>query len=335
MMLVGESTHPTAPDDDDRVSSRGARARVMPNRRGPYAIWPLFGLSMLLAAGCGTSDAASAGSAGTPITKRQAVAYARAVNLRAGDIHGLRATGASHTAKGPLGTQAETCGITAPAGTVVGISSQTFQRVGAHTNASRSYSQTVFSVVYVMQSAAQASRAIAAVDAAANSLTVVTCLKHDVEDTRVEGEHQAGAAVAKPAGEPPIFSHVEVSALRSPVGAVQADGLQIKAHSAIEVPGAKGPFNFYTDWLGYAVGPGVTMLVDAATPRPFPAATERRLLSLLYRRAKAYAACRSHGPGLKCAFYQPATFGGSTHTSISLLSGGKVRDGPPSIPRPR
>jgi hypothetical protein len=247
----------------------------------------LFILVVLVAGGV-TIAAAGSGSASTSITKAQAVAFAQAVNLRAGDVRGLIVSGASHVAKGPLGGQGETCGIAAPVGTVAGMSSRTFERLGEHTSVSRIYSQGVASVVYVMQSTAQASGEIAAVDAGANNPAIVGCLKHGFESVRFEGEHEAGAGVGKPTGGPPIFSHVEVSAPHSPAGAVQADGLEIKAHSAIKVRGTKGPFNFYEDWLGYAVGPAVIMLVDTGTPHPFPAATERRLLALLYGRAEAH-----------------------------------------------
>jgi hypothetical protein len=246
---------------------------------------------MLLATSCGKSEVTSAGNADTPITKSQAMAYARAVNLRASDVPGLVVTGASDTAKGPLGNQAETCGIAAHAGTGAGITSQTFQRFGAHTNSSKIYTQTVLSTVYVMQNAAQAARETAAIGAAANNPAVVTCVKHAFANARPEDEeeeHHAGPTVGNPTTEPPIFSHVEVSALRSDDLVVQAMGLQIKAHSAIEAPGRNGPSNIYVHWLGYAVGPAVITLVDVGNPRPFPTAIEQRLLLLLYRRAKTH-----------------------------------------------
>jgi hypothetical protein len=143
----------------------------------------------------------------------------------------------------------------------------------------------------VMQNAAQAARETAVIGAAADNPSVVTCVKHAFANARPadeEEEHHAGATAGKPTTEPPVFSHVEVSALRSDDPVVQARGLQIKAHSAIEPPGRNGPFNIYVDWLGYAVGPAVITLVDVGNPRPFPTATEQRLVSLLYRRAKAH-----------------------------------------------
>ena len=85
-----------------------------------------------------------------------------------------------------------------------------------------------------------------------------------------------------------IFSHVKVSALRSPVQDIPAYGLRISSDFAIKTPGTKGPSRYYEDFLGFAVGPAVIVLSDTSSPRPFPAATERRLLSLLYSRAKAH-----------------------------------------------
>jgi hypothetical protein len=230
---------------------------------------------------------AGSGSAKAPPTKARATTYARAVNLRASDVHGLIVTGASYAAKGPLGAGGGACGVAVPAGAVVGIYSQTFQRLGASTNASREYTQGVASVVYVMRSAALASRELAAVTAVPGDPTVVTCLKRYVESIRLEEEDERSVTGRKPIGEP-IFSDAEVSALRSSAGAMQADGLQIKAHSAVRSPGMKGPFNFYEGCLAFAVGPAVVMLEDTGTPRSFPAVTERRLLALLYRRAKAH-----------------------------------------------
>jgi hypothetical protein len=45
---------------------------------------------------------------------------------------------------------------------------------------------------------------------------------------------------------------------------------------------------FYEDTLGFIVGPAEIVLHTFGSPRPFPAATERHLLSLLYSRAKAH-----------------------------------------------
>jgi hypothetical protein len=45
---------------------------------------------------------------------------------------------------------------------------------------------------------------------------------------------------------------------------------------------------YYEDTFGFAVGPSEIVLVFAGVERPFPFSEERRLLSLLYGRAKAH-----------------------------------------------
>jgi hypothetical protein len=82
--------------------------------------------------------------------------------------------------------------------------------------------------------------------------------------------------------EEPLFTHIEVSALSSPLRGVQVYGLRMTARNAIEVPGTKGSSNYCQDYLGFVVGPAVITLNAVGDPRPFPSTTERRLLSLLY-----------------------------------------------------
>jgi hypothetical protein len=45
---------------------------------------------------------------------------------------------------------------------------------------------------------------------------------------------------------------------------------------------------FFSDYLGFAGGRVIVALQERSAPHPFPATTERRLLSLLYSRAKAH-----------------------------------------------
>jgi hypothetical protein len=90
-----------------------------------------------------------------------------------------------------------------------------------------------------------------------------------------------------PAGQP-LFSNVAVSALRSPAQGISAYGLRISADFAIKALGTKGRSHYYQDVLGFAVGPAVIVLSDMGSPQPDPAATERRLLSLLHSHAEAH-----------------------------------------------
>jgi hypothetical protein len=253
--------------------------------------------SMLLATGCGTgSDAASASRASpstsktdTSVKEAQAITYAQAVNLRAGDLPGLVTVGGSRSSENaPLGGLGSACHVvTAPAGSLGAVSSPTFQRRQQSTGHTTSYLpvEAVSSGVYVVRSAALASREIAEVRAAATSSAVVICLRRHLEDERANVGSE-GAKVGVPAGKP-LFSDVQVSVLPSPVQGVPAFGLRISADFAIKVPGTKGASRYYEDFFGFATGPAVVVLSETSSPRPFPAATERRLLSLLHSRAEA------------------------------------------------
>jgi hypothetical protein len=143
----------------------------------------------------------------------------------------------------------------------------------------------VSSTVYVTPSAALASREIVAARASLDNPNVLRCLKDHVEHVQAEVSEE-GARVGKPIGKP-IYSDVEISVLRSPLPAVPARGIRFEADCTLAAPSTRGSSNFYTDSLAFVVGPAIVTLETLGSPHPFPARTERRLLSLLYRRAKA------------------------------------------------
>ncbi len=256
-----------------------------------------IGSSILLVTGCGSgSDAASAsrasassGKADTSVREGQAVTDARAVNLRAGDLPDLVAVGGSRSSENaPLGGLGSACHVvTVPTGSLGAVASPTFQRQQKSTRHATSYLplEAVSSGVSIVRSAALASREIAQVKAAASSSAVVTCLKRHLAGQRANVVSE-GAKSGAPAGKP-LFSHVQVSALPSPIQGVPAFGLRISADFAIKVPGTKGASRYYEDFFGFATGHAVVVLSDTSSPRPVPAATERRLLSLLHTRAEA------------------------------------------------
>lgn len=268
--------------------------------------------SILLATGCGTgSDTASASratastsnastsqastsnpstsQADTSLKESQVTTYAQAVNLRAGDLPGLVSLGASHSSENaPLGGLGSACHVvTAPTGSLGAVASPTFQRQQKSTRHATSYLplEAVSSGVSIVRSATLASREIAQVKAAASSSAVVTCLKRHLAGQRANVVSE-GAKSGAPAGKP-LFSHVQVSALPSPIQGVPAFGLRISADFAIKAPGTNGASRYYEDFLGFATGPAVVVLSDTSSPRPFPTSTERRLLSLLHTRAEA------------------------------------------------
>jgi len=139
-----------------------------------------------LVTGCGSSDSGSAGGGtyggSAQVTKAQAVAYADAVNLRAADDRGLvvaKFPRRRETMSGPFGTVVEGCdGMGAHAGGTIGIVSRRFQRNNAQQQGERFSDsllpfESVRSAVYVMGSAALASREIATAASARGRM----CLK--------------------------------------------------------------------------------------------------------------------------------------------------------------
>jgi hypothetical protein len=169
----------------------------------------------------------------------------------------------------------------------VTIGSQTFQRKQRNARWSTSYLplEAVSSEVDVMHSADLASAEITAMRAAADNPAVVTCLKRQLEQVRLRVTKEGGARAGEPVGKP-VFSHVEISALHSPVQGIPAIGLRISADFAIEVSPTKGSSHYYADFLEFAMGPAVITLT--ASPHPFPPTTERGLLALLHSRAEAH-----------------------------------------------
>jgi hypothetical protein len=258
-------------------------------------IWLGVGLTTLLLMGCGSSKVASTGNTvaasddGTSTTEEQAATYAQAVNLRAGDVPGLVASGGSRTSEmEPLGSLGSRCGVTTiPAGSGTAIGSPTFQRRHESTGGATSDLplEAVSSGVYVMRNAALASGEIVALAAAAKRAAVVKCVERHLMTERANVVSE-GADTGVPAGKP-LFSNVEVAALRSPMQGVSAYGLRISADLAIKTSGTKGQSRYYQSFLGFAVGPAVIVLSDTGSPRPVPAATEGRLLALLHSRAEA------------------------------------------------
>jgi hypothetical protein len=255
-------------------------------RRIAFA-WLFLAATAALLAGCGKSSRASTGTANTHVTA-QDITYADAINLRAADVPGLvgaKLTRQRPTRSGPFGTEMETCdGGVVGAGAVIGISSQRFRRSNERHGHVLSFSDTllpiesVHSAVYILRSAALAFQDFTA----ANSARARACLKHLIlsEDATTRRE---GASHSEP-----LFAQVEASSLPSPLRGVSGYGLRITAALAIEAPGTEGRSKYYEDSFGFVIGRTVITLNTTGDPQPFPSASERRLLSLLYCRAEAH-----------------------------------------------
>jgi hypothetical protein len=238
----------------------------------------------VLVVGCGTSSTVASGAV-SPTMKAQAIAYAHAVNLRVADVPGLVGSRPrTEIRSGPFGAVMEKCdGGAARAGEVIGVLSESFERNNKRHNGllfrdSLLPIESVQSTVYLTRSSALASHEFAIADSA----RARACLKSlNVSENHATKREGATA-------EEPLFTDIEVAALTSPLHAVRVYGLRVTANSTLESSGTTGHSNYYEDFLGFVIGPAVITLHTKGDPRPFPSATEGRLLSLLYSRAEAY-----------------------------------------------
>lgn len=234
------------------------------------------GLVAVLVAGCGAASVGTI-SLGGPVSESRAIAYANAINLRPSDVHGLVGSTVAlrrETKYGPSGSLGERCagGVDA-LGQVFGVLSQRFVRSREHRSGFFPI-ESVFSAVYVFRSDATASHEVSVLASA----RARSCLKRDNFDQMTT----TGAKSER------LFTDVIIAPLSLSAGSVSAQGHRVTATAAafLEVPRARDRPNYYEDFLGFSVGPAVITLHATGTTRPFPAATEQRLLSLLYRRAE-------------------------------------------------
>lgn len=243
------------------------------------ATWLVLPATAMLLAGCRGSSS-SADSASTQVSNAQAVAYADAVNLRAADVPGLeegRRPAKRQTAAGPFGRGMDRCeSAAARAGLVIGISSPRFDHLSSRPI------QGVDSGVYFFKSEALAHQYLAAPDSAGFAACLETVASNQPKTVTCEGSKVAQ----------PMSSDPHLSTLPASLPGVRTYGLRLASHSAC---GAPGRSESYEDFLSFVRGDAVitlnaTSITLGATSEahPFPAATEQRLLSLLYSRAKTH-----------------------------------------------
>jgi hypothetical protein len=223
--------------------------------------------------GCGTASR-------SPLTMAQE-AFARTVNLRAADVPELaevKTLSRNHeTRTGPLGPAIESCDG-APGGSraVVGISSPHFSRSTARAGfVVLGLNESVQSTIYFMPSAALAAREYVATASSRASSCLMRNLVHEPDITK---RKSASAAQT-------FFTQFGVSSLASPLRGLPIYWLRWSARLA-GLPRRRFPF--FSDYLGFAVGRVIVTLHETSAPHPFPATTERRVLSLLYSRATAH-----------------------------------------------
>jgi hypothetical protein len=213
-------------------------------------------------------------------SRQQAVTYADAVNLRTSDVPQLAAK--------PLNSRRTTrfgpfhpCdgGVLGP-GRVVGVRSPRFEHSNSPTEGEASSPallplQSVSSTVYVTETAALASRQLAAIRTA----SARACIKRRFYEGGV-----SGGRGARP--REPLLTDTKVSPSTPPLPDAPSFALRVTGRLAIAVPGTKGRSNYEDDALGFALGRVLIVLHTTGDPHPFPPGLERKLVRSLYRRAK-------------------------------------------------
>jgi hypothetical protein len=235
----------------------------------------VLAVTAMVLVGCGGSSSASSTGESAPLSLR-AVAYANAVNLRAADVPGLAALRLRvKTPKTRHGWLDPVEGCDGGGGQkVTGITSPNFFASLDHGGLLTLLPlEVVQSTVFPAVSPATASRALqAAVSARGRA-----CFKQFFDSAESQGGDRS---------REPVFTQIEVSAFPSPLRNVRVYGLRTTAKSDFGT--TKGRSDYYEDFFAFIVGSTVITLNATADPHPVPAATERRLLALLYGRAKAH-----------------------------------------------
>jgi hypothetical protein len=244
----------------------------------PRTIVLAFAVSCGLLTGCGGgasrspatgAEAVAKGAAPTTsLTKSQALAFAREVNLTAADVPGFTAS-AARESKLPRERQAERemlrcTGSGGPAGGFPRASSKDFEFKHDVLDLS------VSSEVGVAPTAAVAGEELAAI----RSARIRGCFSRYLDELFV-GQQFGGAAV-KPvkieSGTPPA------------PGTAGSFGWRVTATLTLH----RLNISFYMDMLGFVYGPARVTLFSSGALVPFPAQIQQRLFSLLLARAHAY-----------------------------------------------
>jgi hypothetical protein len=243
-------------------------------------IWLGLAVCVLIATGCGASNVASASGVTAPITKAQAVAFARAVELQPSDLPG------SAPYVGEPGSPPEAaefqrllhCGHRGkPRGVTVAA-----ERSVLADRYRDGIGEVVASVVIVMPSEALANAEIATL----RSPSGRTCMAHDLRssDLGTGGPDSPAYAtsvtyvpVAHLLGPEAVVLHWLARLRRSPrVGLRRRRGFPPPAKLVYSVDAI------------FRVGAADIVFYTLSEHRLFPAAAEDRLLALLYNRAEAH-----------------------------------------------
>jgi hypothetical protein len=239
-------------------------------------------LSLLVLAACSALVAACGESGSDPVSKARAVAYANAVNLRAGDLRGMTNVLSGYEVRSAPPFGVFDCAThMSRSDEVVALSSPWFLRSTGQPQTRLSLLrprlplEATHSVVYVMRAPAFASRNVAA----AGSPSARACVER----------RNARLASGRFVGRELLKRQIKVASLTLPQSGIAGFGMRVSGTLAAAQFHQKTRPAFYEDTFGFAVGPAEIVLRAGGVARPFPSAVERRLLSVLYARAKAHA----------------------------------------------
>ena len=261
-VIVDSSVCVVWPDDAGALSNRVARLMVI------IALM----VCVTLVGGCGSDSP-------DPVTKSQAIAFARAVNIRRADVPGMSVyVKAFETKNGPPYSDCTTS-VNAR-DRVAAVESLWLLRAKHRLPSPVHFTmpvppvEGVHSVVYVMRRPDIASRNVVS----GRRVATPVCLM------RLRTKETSGRFI----GDEPYKLKIKASAMTFPVAGVAGYGLRVQGTLAAAVFHLKTRPTYYEDTFGFAIGPSEIVLVFSGVGHPFPFAEERRLLSLLYCRAKAH-----------------------------------------------
>jgi hypothetical protein len=216
-----------------------------------------------------TGAAQASGAVAKSLAKRQAIAFAHAVNLTATDVPGFKAA-AKHEHETPAekrleGELARCAGAPSPRDQLAEVNSKEFGREA------QGVVQSVHSGVSVERTPAQAAKELASVRSARGR----RCLLRYI-DLLFKSHRHGGVRV----------SPVSISS-GSPSAPGTAGSFAWRIKTAITSRGVRIPFS--VDLAGFVYGPAEVTLSSFGLPEPLPAAMEEHLFALLLERAKAHA----------------------------------------------
>jgi hypothetical protein len=229
-----------------------------------------------LVAGCGKSSPMSSGVAGAPVTEARLVAFAHAVNLRQSDAPGMVASS----------TEAKV--------NVAAAEDELARCLGVPTrgrDVTRIYSPTLRATGYEARSDVGAD-----LDPSRNATAFAAQRAHDLAALR----SKRGVACNERFLKREYGRRVNVSALSNPLSGTDGNvGLRARVTGVGLKPEATSgggaherfrrvTFVLYQDIFLINVGRAGIELEAYGDARPFPLATERRLLMLLYKRAQTH-----------------------------------------------